>query len=227
MSGAAADDELAAELLKRQPNDAAELRQAGRPVATTVGGGGGSGKPPSVSVPLLSRYARVFAEAFETGNVVRQILSTFRLGQEYLLAPQFYTHALMCLNASKFLCLKNYTTNPEGMDLMAEAIDSQVATDLQRARTARGDFPLLVMEPTDQFAEYQQRHYGYVGKLALADALVGPAVDLLKAQLPDAERTGFPEHGAVSLVFFPPFSFADRVLSVLKTLQELFDEEST
>ncbi len=51
----------------------------------------------------------------------------------------------------------------------------------------------LQLQSSDQFSEYQQRHFLFCGKAALcARELEGPVVDELRAQVDGAKESGFP-----------------------------------
>ncbi len=137
MSGALMDEDLVSELTDRQADMSVglELEQGG--------GGGGDGDDdddgrddvvPPLRVELLNFLVDAVVEAFQSGHYVRQILGCFRIGQQYLTAagPAFYPHAVMCLNAAKFLCLKYYVHNSEAIDLLAEALDWQLEAGKKR-----------------------------------------------------------------------------------------------
>jgi hypothetical protein len=52
--------------------------------------------------------------------------------------------------------------------------------------------PPFVMEPTDQFAEFQQRHFHFFG-LAVLSPATGPHADMLTRKVRGAKGSGFPQ----------------------------------
>ncbi len=52
--------------------------------------------------------------------------------------------------------------------------------------------PPFTMEPTDQFAEFQQRHFQFFGQAVLSPT-DGPQADLLMRKVRGAKNSGFPQ----------------------------------
>jgi ankyrin repeat protein len=186
ISGATVNEELLQELTEMQLDMQLES-ELGR------GSDDESDEEEQIRVALVKHHLDMFKSAFKTYNVGRQIVSTLRLGQEYLISPDFYNQAVICMNGARALCTKNLGFSGLGMKLMLEAVTTEEVNSLKRARYTKNEKNFTRHNPTtaSDYSTHQKCHFMFCGKLALTD----PSDDIanvLRESIESAEETGFP-----------------------------------
>jgi hypothetical protein len=130
------------------------------------------GTAKEVRVATVERYLAVFKRAFarKTSNFFLQILSTFRLGEEYLRVADYYYHSVICFNAALALCAKHSDGAGQGLRLLTQAARWQIEAAMKRARYASNnrEYAKLTLSPSDEYDAYQSRHYSFVGKVNIS-----------------------------------------------------------
>lgn len=128
-----------------------------------------------LNVSFLKTLYRVFRLSFRqrTENVIRQILSCLRIGEEYLKMLDFYNHAAICLNGAMALCVNEVETEEgNGMLNLSEALEWQISISIRKAieqaRIEEKDFTKLKIRSTDGAKQFEKTHYAFCGKLALS-----------------------------------------------------------
>ena len=118
-----------------------------------------------VAAKLVAMFRKAFSR--RGNNFVHQIISTLRLGEEFLALPSHLANALVCFNASVALCRKHAEQAGLSMQLLDEALRWHIPLVLHRA----GKKVRFVLGEEDDFAMFQKRHQMLSSKVVLDDDL--------------------------------------------------------